>query len=217
MSPVRDRSAPRCGSTHARAGLRTRTARHARGLATLAMVLGLLALAAWSAASSQRALASELRAAASHLRAAEAFEAAQGGVDFALALLHAGPVNAACAAAAAPAQSLAQWLERGPAELSCRHGSQGWACQCPALADTAGSGGSGGSGGSADTPGTAEAAEATFRVEIRPEGAGGAVRLRAFGQGRRGSGAATVTVLAAPVVGAGGARWQRVPGSWRDF
>lgn len=178
--------------------------RRAGGLATLATVLGVLALAAWAAAASHRASVSELRAAADHLRAAQAFEAAQGGLDFALGLLHAGPLDAACRPADAPARSLAEWLDLDTVGLACQRLAGGWACQCPHPVAGAAS------------PPTQPAAQG-FRVEARRVAMGEAVQIRATGWGTGGAGLATVTTLAIPHVSAPAPGWRRVPGSWRDF
>lgn len=178
--------------------------RRAGGLATLAMVLGLLALAAWAAAASQRASVSELRSAADHLRAAEAFEAAQGGLDFTLALLHAGPLDAACLPTSGPSRSLAEWLDLGTLGLACQRLDEGWACRCPHPDAAA----------VARPPASAAPG---FRVEARQAAAGGAVQIRATGWGAGGGGLATVTTLAIPQPGMPPTAWRRVPGSWRDF
>lgn len=178
--------------------------RRAGGLATLATVLGLLALAAWVAAASHRAAVSDLRAAAHHLRAAEAFEAAQGGLDFTLALLHAGPLDAACQPASAPARSLAERIDLGPVDLACQRQQVGWACHCPPAGRDAAA--------MPPAPGAPG-----FRVEATRAATGGAVRVRATGWGAGGAGVATVTVLASPLPDTPGHAWRRVPGSWRDF
>lgn len=190
--------------------------RRAGGLATLATVLGLLALAAWAAAASQRAATSDLRAAAHHLRAAEAFEAAQGGLDFALGLLHAGPLDAACQPAGAPARSLAEWLDLGAVTLACQWLEGGWACQCPLPG--------GGAAAVPPAPGPASGPASGpvqgapgFRVEATRAATGGAVQLRATGWGAGGAGLATLSTHAIPHASGCAPAWRRVPGSWRDF
>jgi hypothetical protein len=176
------------------------------GLATRATVLGLLALAAWAAAASHRAVVSELRAAASHLRAAEAFEAAQGGLEFTLALLHAGPVDATCqpAPGSAPAPSLAEQLVHAAAELGCQRLDSGWACRCPQP-------------GVAEEATPAAAVAPGFRVEVMRVGTSDALQLRATGRGSGPASVATVSVLVAPQPGTSAPTWRQVPGSWRDF
>lgn len=185
----------------ARQGARRRLA---GGLATLATLLALLTLAAWAAAFAQRAALHELRASANHLRAAEAFEAAQGGLDWALALLQAGPVDAACLPAAPPAASLAERLAQGPVEAACRRLEAGWACQCTQAGPVA-----------------ADAATATsppgFRVTASRMDPTGVVHLRATGHGAHGSGQASVSMAAARAPGPSADVWRRVAGSWRDF
>ena len=178
--------------------------RRPRGLTTLATVLGLLALAAWAAASAQRAAVSELRAAASHLRAAQAFEAAQAGLDFTLALLQAGPVDAQCEPQAGGAWSLPQALEAGAVELACHQGEAVWVCGCPTPAAAA-------------PAGAVPLSGASFRVEALRLGSPGPVRLHAFGQAPGGGGQATLSLLAAPEAGPPPLHWRPVPGSWRDF
>jgi len=185
--------------------------RAAGGLATLATVLGLLALAAWAAAASQRAVLGELRAAGSHLRAAEAFEAAQGGLEFVLALLHAGPLDAACEPASAPAPSLAEQLESGTVLIGCQRLDNGWACLCPPAVLTA------------PTVALAPAAPAVpaFRVEARRVASSTTVHLHATGWGSGGHAVARLSMLASPGQGTSPPTsppdWRRVPGSWRDF
>ena len=187
-------------------------ARHGRGrgrglgLATLATVLGLLALAAWAAAASQRAVLGELRAAASHMRASEAFEAAQGGLEFTLALLQAGPLDAACRPAQAPLPSLADRLESGTVELGCQRLEAGWACQCPPTA-----------GDAAAAAGVPASAVPAFRVEARQIAKGATVQVRATGQGSGGPALATLSMRASPREGTSPPTWHPVPGSWRDF
>jgi hypothetical protein len=190
-------------------------------------VLALLALAAWGAAASQRTLVAELRAAAAHAQAAEAFEAAQGGLDFALALLQAGTVNAACLPAPAAGADVSVALQHGPVQAACRRGDDGWECACAALGEPA-----------PLAPGSGVA----FRVGLQALPAPGVVQLRAVGCNRSSlscppdaaatdaSGRAVsrlaVRVHAAPPAGASQAghpvapsapAWRRVPGSWRDF
>ena len=106
-----------------------------RGLATLAIVLGLLLLAAGVAASSQRALRAEEEAVSSLVHGARAFEAAQAGLDFALAALNAGALDANCSRLEATRESGAErrWAAQllvGPVHALCVRGSQGWLCRC---------------------------------------------------------------------------------------
>lgn len=176
----------------------------AGGLATLATVLALLTLAAWAAVFGQRAALNELRATASQLHAAEAFEAAQGGLDWALGLLQAGPVDGTCMPASAPQGSLAERLALGPVEMVCRRSKAGWACRCPAAGPAA-----------LDDP-TVTTPPAFRVVATRPDPAG-PVHLRAIGFGSGGAGQAAASVLASPAPGASPTVWRRVPGSWRDF
>jgi len=191
------------------------------GFATLATVLVLLALAAWGAAASQRTLLSEWRASAAHARAAQAFEAAQGGLDFALALLRAGPVDAACMPGPLGGAAVSKALEHGPVEAACRRGESGWACGCAALA----------------TPAPLEAgAGPAFRVLLQPASAPGLVQVKAIGCSQAapscplqprdeaaGHAESQLTMrLAETAQGAPDAPeqvtgWRRVPGSWRDF
>ena len=197
-----------CNGRTARRGSPGLRGRVQRGLATLATVLALLALAAWSTAFAQRAILHELRATASHLRAAEAFEAAQGGLEWALALLQAGPLDAACLPASAPQPSLAERLALGPVEAACHRTAAGWSCQCPPA-------------GAAAHEGSVANGPPAFRIVALQADPAGVVQLRATGHGTGGVGHASVSMLAAPVTapapGASPAVWRRVPGSWRDF
>lgn len=196
------------------------------GFATLASVLALLALAAWGAAVSQRTLAPELRAAAAHARAAEAFEAAQGGLDFALALLQSGPVDGACLPALAAGANVSLALEHGTVQAACRRRDAGWACACTAL----------------DEPAPLLAGNGVaFRVVFQRLPAQGVVQLQAFGCNQaspscppdaavadaptravsrlaaRVQAATTSSAGVADASSSAGSAWRRVPGSWRDF
>lgn len=198
----------------------------AGGFATLATVLALLALAAWGAAVSQRTLVAELRAAAAHTRAIEAFEAAQGGLDFALALLQSGPVDAACLPAPGAGANVSVALEHGTVQAACRQGADSWACACAALGEPA-----------VVPPGSGVA----FRVGLQALPAPGVVQLQAVGCSRASASCPAeaahadapayavswlaLRVYALPAAPQGPAEasvaptqaWRRVPGSWRDF
>lgn len=198
----------------------------AGGFATLATVLALLTLAAWGAAVSQRTLVAELRASAAHARATEAFEAAQGGLDFGLALLQAGPMDAACLPAPATGASVSLALEHGAVQAACRRSDDTWACACTAL------------GAAAPLP---PGSGVAFRVELQALPAPGVVQLQAVGCSRASASCPPDTARAdapmhaharlalraqaAPASHPGVAdasapparAWRRVPGSWRDF
>jgi hypothetical protein len=123
-----------------------------RGAASLAVV-ALLALALLLAVGhSARHLAVEQRASASQLRATQAFEAAEAGTAWALAMLSgSGRVDATCAATADPTRPTFRdarlafdpalgalvartWNDAGtprPVRAACAWRGGAWSCSCP--------------------------------------------------------------------------------------
>ena len=77
---------------------RQQPASQQRGVATLLVVMGLFFLVSMVAAYTSRNLIFEQRTSANQYRATQAFEAAEAGLDWALAQLNSGRANATCAA-----------------------------------------------------------------------------------------------------------------------
>lgn len=121
-----------------------------RGAATLVVVLMLLAVAALAAAYASRHLVVEQRTAANQARATQAFEAAEAGVEWALAMLHAGRIDDTCTPLADPEAPGATLRDRRlaidaatgrvsthrrsdgqPREAACVSAGSGWRCSCP--------------------------------------------------------------------------------------
>lgn len=130
---------------------RPRTLRTQRGVATLLVVMALFFLVSMVAAYTSRNLIFEQRTSANQYRATQAFEAAEGGVEWALAKLNAGRVDAACDNTAQVGSdsfrqrylvydlntgtaSPQRWVSPdGPRQLSpvCSRTPAGWQCSCP--------------------------------------------------------------------------------------
>lgn len=124
--------------------------RRDRGAAALIVVLMLLAVAALAAAYASRNLVFEQRTAANQLRATQAFEAAEAGLEWALAMLHAGRVDAACTPLADPDAAGDTFRDRRvaidaasgrvtarlrsdgqPRAAACVFDGGAWRCSCP--------------------------------------------------------------------------------------
>jgi Tfp pilus assembly protein PilX len=135
------------------------------GVATLLVVMALFFLVSMVAAYASRNLVFEQRISANQYRATQAFELAEGGVDWALALLNGSRVDGSCAASVDVASDRfrtrylridgasgvidpVRWNSpTGSATLtpSCLRHAEGWTCSCPAnaapvLADPGGPG-----------------------------------------------------------------------------
>lgn len=161
-----------------------------RGVAALVVVLVLLFAMVLVAAFANRNLVFEQRSSANQYRAAQAFEAAEGGIEWALAQLNANQrIGTDCLPSADPTASSfrsrylaiaaqtgvltpTRWNNAGtptPLRVSCTRADDGWACSCPAqglptLSAPAGS-----------TP------AAAFTVQFMPAGKPGVVRMIANG------------------------------------
>ena len=167
--------------------------RHARrgtqqGVATLLVVMALFFLVSMVAAYTSRNLVFEQRTSANQYRATQAFEVAEAGVEWALALINGGRIDATCRATTDAAMGSyrgrylavdvdggtvgpVRWTspDFGPTALtpSCRRNAAGWTCHCPTnenpvLPD-------------ADGPGVSPA----FRVQIQGTPTPGMFRLEA--------------------------------------
>ena len=121
-----------------------------RGVATLLTVMALFFLVSMVAAYASRNLVFEQRTSANQYRATQAFEAAEGGLEWALGLLNGGPLDANCV----PSEDTSALSWRGrylqinaqgnvaPASVfasgmpvflnsGCVRGPEGWSCACP--------------------------------------------------------------------------------------
>lgn len=124
--------------------------RRVRGAATLVVVLMLLIVAALAAAYASRNIVFEQRTAANQARATQAFEAAEAGLEWALAMLHAGRVDAACTPLADPDVRGETFRDRRlaidpatgrvaarlrsdgqPRQAACVADGSAWRCSCP--------------------------------------------------------------------------------------
>lgn len=130
------------------AGRRPPSRRRQTGVATLLIVMALFFLVSMVAAYSSRNLVFEQRTSANQYRATQAFEVAEGGVDWALALLNSGRVDASCAGSFDPAQPsfrsryLGIDAARGTVTpstvaVACQRNSAGWSCSCPSAGEPA--------------------------------------------------------------------------------
>lgn len=142
--------------------------RAAQGLASLGIVVVLLVAASLVVLYANRVLIFEQRASANQVRSAQAFEAAEAGIEWALALLsHPGPLDSQCRPTdASGARTLRARLlqvdagtgrvSAGPAQAGCTRAAGGpWQCSCPD------------NGGPAWPPGEPVAHAFSLRVEAR--------------------------------------------------
>jgi hypothetical protein len=121
-----------------------------RGGATLVATLILFFVMTLAAAFASRQQVFEQKASANQYRRTQAFEAAEAGLEWALAMLNLPqPVDDGCRPAAAPGASFRErhlatdpggalrpltWNDRGtatPLRASCVRGASGWDCACP--------------------------------------------------------------------------------------
>ncbi len=162
-----------------------------RGAATLVIVMVLFLVMALLAAYANRALLFEQRIANSYYRASVAQEAAEAGLEWSLAQLNGGTVDASCApVATGGTRFVDRYLSISAADrgikqagggsvatmvADCVQAGNGWTCRCPAL-------------GAWTTPlaGTSSAMTPSFGIFVRAIGfpsppAGGAVQLSSLG------------------------------------
>jgi len=187
-----------------------------RGAAALIVVMVLFFIISMVAAYASRNLIFEQKTSANQYRATQAFEAAEAGLEWAVAMLNGGRIDAACAAstdvtndtfrtryldidANTGSYTPRPWNNGGTNETSlwpsCVRTDAGWSCSCPAngapvLAAPSGTG-----------------SYPAFRVRFEPVGQPGAVRVESVGctrlveaclsdgQGTAGEAAARVSVV----------------------
>ena len=170
-----------------------------RGAAALVVTLLLFFAALLVVVFTHRNLITEARSSANQLRAAQAFEAAQAGVDWALARLNdPAPIDASCRPAAGadsfrdrhlryvPALATlvpVTWDDAGtptPLRAACLRTEAGWTCGCPAA-------------GPAVLPDSAGATEHAFTVELRAGARAGLFGIVATGCTRMATGCGATT------------------------
>lgn len=128
-----------------RAGLR----QGAAGVASLTVVMMLFLVLAMVVAYTGRNLVFEQRTAVNQLRSTQAIETAQAGLEWAIAMLNGGRINATCQASALPADTSFRQrylnIDTGTGRVtrrvqptsgselwpSCVLGDTGWTCSCP--------------------------------------------------------------------------------------
>ena len=168
-------------------------ARRQRGVAALIVTLMLFLAMVLTAVFVNRNLLVEQHSARNHERAAQAFEAAEAGLEWALAQLN-NPqrLGADCTASAAAGASAfrtrylrtdtrtgritpTEWAEAGvahPLRASCARNGDGWTCSCPADADPS-------------LPTASDSAAApSFSIELAAAARPGAVRIVSTGCSR---------------------------------
>lgn len=126
-------------------------ARQQRGVATLVVVMALFFVVSMVAAYASRNLIFEQRTSANQYRSTQAFEAAEAGLEWALAMLNGGRVDAACLPTVDPTfdefrtrhlsadvstgiYTPTTWDNAGiatPLRASCVRNAGGWDCSCP--------------------------------------------------------------------------------------
>jgi Tfp pilus assembly protein PilX len=125
-----------------------------RGAAALLIVMMLFFIMSLVAAYASRNLIFEQRTSANNYRSTQAFDAAEAGLEWAVAMLNGGRIDAACAGSADPARNsfrerylsmeadgqitVRQWVDAGeetPLLPSCVGGASGWSCSCPDAAN----------------------------------------------------------------------------------
>ena len=127
-----------------------------RGAAALVVVMVLFFIMSLVAAYASRNLIFEQRTSANNYRSTQAFEAAEAGLEWALAMLNGGRMDAVCAPStdvarnsfrerylAADADGNLQastWNNAGiatPLQPACVRGNAGWTCSCPTAGNAA--------------------------------------------------------------------------------
>jgi len=157
-----------------------------RGAATVVVMLALFAALLLAVLFVNRGLLLEVRMASNQARATQAFEAAEAGVEWALALLNSpARIGADCRAGAggpdsfrdrhlvmthAPAGFAARVAaDATPLRPACRRDTAGWSCHCPADA-------------AATLPASADTTTSVaFALEFQPGGAPGVVKVVSTG------------------------------------
>jgi hypothetical protein len=128
----------------------SRSRRRAQGAAALSMTLLLVFAMLLVVAAANRNAIVETRASANHYRSTQSFEAAEAGLEWALARLNdATPIGDDCLPSGDPAAPsfrerylrdagagfvAATWSDAGtprPLEAACVRGDDGWSCHCP--------------------------------------------------------------------------------------
>lgn len=123
----------------------------ARGAGALVVVMVLFFIMSLVAAYASRGLIFEQKTSANNYRATAAFEAAEAGLDWAVAMLNGGRIDATCSASTDVGNNtfrdrylvadvngnvgVRKWLDTGferPLVVSCVRGATGWTCSCPA-------------------------------------------------------------------------------------
>ena len=131
--------------------IKTPTITRQRGAAALIVVMLLFFLLSLVAAYASRSLIFEQKTSANQYRATQAFESADAGIEWALAMLNGARIDAACVPSTVLADTNFRaryldidaggtytprtWLNAGTAENltpSCVRDSSGWNCSCPA-------------------------------------------------------------------------------------
>jgi hypothetical protein len=103
-----------------------------RGAATLVVILALLGAMALAVLFINRGLLLETRMSANQARSTVAFEAAEAGVDWALAQLNAAErIGTDCRADAAAALSFRERYLASGLRPACTRSGSGWTCSCP--------------------------------------------------------------------------------------
>jgi Tfp pilus assembly protein PilX len=132
------------GAQEHRRGAGRASGRQQSGVATLLVVMGLFFVVSMVAAYTSRNLIFEQRTSANQYRATQAFEAAEAGLEWALALLNGGRLDAQCNAAAAGSTAdnfrqryLPDLINAASTAPTAGPGCQlnsagGWTCGCPA-------------------------------------------------------------------------------------
>lgn len=174
--------------------LRAQSLRREHGATTLVVVMALFLIVAMLAAFASRNMVYEQRIASNYYRAGVAYEAAQAGVEWALAMVNGDTIDATCKPSAGGADDLrSRYMNIDQssravttltastgAVLACFYNSaNNWTCQCPALVTK----------GSAKVPGTLTSPAATagaglqpmFSVGFKPGARPGTARLMVTG------------------------------------
>jgi PilX N-terminal len=197
--------------------LRRAAHRPAHGAAALIVVMLLFFVISMVAAYASRNLIFEQKTSANQYRATQAFEAAEAGLEWAIAMLNGGRIDADCAASTNVANNSfrARYLDMAPdtgmfaprtwnnagatepLHPSCVRSDAGWICSCPGSAAPV----LAAPGGTGQYP--------AFRISFEPVNQPGAVRVEAVGctrldenclstgQGSGGEAAARVSVVVA--------------------